>query len=70
MNAFWGEPKDKWSEEDIDATQRYMVHSIAHYADAVYFGDYPVEMKNQIARLSFEEGMVRQNEQMVNFFFL
>ena len=33
-----------------------MVHEIAQWADPIYTGDYPVEMKNQIARLSREEG--------------
>ena len=33
-----------------------MVHQIGQWADPIYTGDYPVEMKNQIARLSFDEG--------------
>ena len=56
INAFWGEPKNAWSEEDIDAAQRYMVHQIAHWVDPLYYGDYPTEMKNQIGRLSRDEG--------------
>ena len=38
------------------AAQRYMVHHIAHWADPIYFGDYPEELKEQLGRLSAQEG--------------
>ena len=33
-----------------------MVHQIAHWADPLYLGDYPKEMKDQIKKLSLDEG--------------
>ena len=33
-----------------------MVHQIAHWADPLYYGDYPKEMKDQIRKLSLDEG--------------
>ena len=36
--------------------KRYMVHQIAHWADPLYLGDYPKEMKDQIKKLSLNEG--------------
>jgi beta-glucosidase len=47
LSGDWAEPMSN-SQDDQDAAQRRMLWEIGWYADPMYFGDYPQEMKDLV----------------------
>lgn len=48
LNQDWGEPFDLNDEADVRAADRRNVFQIAWFADPLYFGDYPLRMREII----------------------
>ena len=46
-NADWREPSDAANEKDVAAAERAMDEELGWFADPLYFGDYPVSMKQR-----------------------
>lgn len=59
LNSDWAEPFDPSSQDDIDATDRYMAFMLGWFANPVFVdGDYPAIMKSQIKARSEKQGFV------------
>ena len=48
LNGDWAEPWDSESKEDIDACERRLEFAIGWFADPIYRGDYPANMREQL----------------------
>ncbi|XP_034242079.1 myrosinase 1-like [Thrips palmi] len=64
VNLEFPEPASS-RQEDIDAAERFRLWRYGWFADPLYFGDYPAEMKDIIGNLSAAEG--RQSSRLPSF---
>ncbi len=48
LNTEWFEPRNPKSEKDIEASMRYQSFHLGWFADPVYKGDYPAEMRERL----------------------
>ncbi|XP_037646094.1 lactase-phlorizin hydrolase-like [Sebastes umbrosus] len=57
INSDWGEPKNPYKQEDVDAAKRYLQFFIGWFAHPIFNGDYPALMKTIIRKRSLAAGL-------------